>query len=85
MGRGGGEGTDSSDSIIELKVKLKLKLKLNLKTAPMWLDVIHLDRVRDVETLLHARDVELENPQVFTLDGDGPRGSRHPADTPTLM
>lgn len=83
MGRGGGEGTDSSDSIIELKVKLKLKL--NLKTAPMWLDVIHLDRVRDVETLLHARDVELENPQVFTLDGDGPRGSGHPADTPALM
>ncbi len=34
--------------------------------------LLYLDRVCDVETLLHARDVKLEHPQVFTLDGNRP-------------
>ena len=38
-------------------------------------DLWHLDRARDVETLLHARDVELEHPHIFALDGNRPWGS----------
>lgn len=32
----------------------------------------YLDGLCNVETLLHARDVKLQNTQVFTLDGNGP-------------
>lgn len=35
-----------------------------------FMQFFHLDRTGNVETLLHARDVELDHPQVFAFDDD---------------
>lgn len=38
----------------------------------------HLDGAGDVETLLHARDLQLQHLQVFAAEGDGARGASEP-------
>lgn len=39
----------------------------------------HLDGAGDVQTLLHARDLQLQHPQVLAAQSDGARGAREPA------